>query len=292
MAETAERPCLRVRDVVMDYRTPTYSVSGLSGAAKAVARFKRAIGLTNYTTVHAVKGVSFTAYEGEQIGILGQNGSGKSTLLRVIAGVEPPTRGSVEASTIPSLLSISSALVPALSGRRNIELGLYAMGRTPHEVRQLTDQIADFAGIGDAISRPMSTYSAGMAARLRFAITAAADPRILLLDEALGAGDAAFAEKSARATKHLTDNAGTIIMVSHAAQEIENTCSRALWLHQGELIADGPAVETARRYRLWAWKVAHDELDLADAILAQTRSEFADVVAEGRARTLEAPKGR
>lgn len=285
-------PTIRVRDVVMNYRSPTASLSGLSPAARRAARVRRRIGLRVYTTVRALKGVSFTAYQGEQIGLMGQNGSGKSTLLRIIAGVEPPTSGTVEAIATPSLLSISAALVPALSGTQNIQLGLFAMGMKPTQVKQLIPQIADFAGIGEAIDRPMSTYSSGMGARLRFAIAAASDPKILLLDEALGAGDAAFAEKSDRAVEHLRGGAGTIIMVSHAAEAIEKTCTRALWLHDGELLADGPARETARKYRFWAWKVARGEHDLAARALADARAEFAEIVARGAAETLRARRGR
>lgn len=284
-------PTVRVRDVVMNYRSPTTSLKGLSPAARKRAQFRRRLGLQVFTTVRALKGVSFTAYQGEQIGIMGQNGSGKSTLLRIIAGVEPPTSGTVEAVATPSLLSINAALVPALSGSQNIKLGLFAMGMKPHQVKQLIPQIADFAGIGDAIDRPMKTYSSGMGARLRFAIAAAANPQILLLDEALGAGDAAFTEKSERAVEHLRGSAGTIFMVSHAAQEIEKTCTRALWLHNGELLADGPAKQTARKYRWWAWKVAHGEHEIADQLLVDARAEFAEIVAAGAAETLQARRG-
>lgn len=115
------------------------------------------------------------------------------------------------------------------------------------------------AGIGEAIHRPMRTYSSGMGARLRFSIAAAAQPSILLIDEALGTGDAAFADRSRRKIDELRAGAGTIFLVSHAAQTIEEMCTRAIWLHKGELVIDGDAAQVARAYRWWAHCVARDD---------------------------------
>ena len=150
------------------------------------------------STVHAVNDVSFVAYTGQAVGILGLNGSGKSTLLRMIAGVESPTKGVVLARSQPTLLGVGAALLPDLTGLRNIRLGCLAMGLSPEETEEATPKIIELAGIEDAVYRPMKTYSSGMAARLRFAINAAARPDILLIDEALGTGDATFKEKSER----------------------------------------------------------------------------------------------
>lgn len=225
--------------------------------------------------VDALKGVSFAAASGEAIGILGQNGSGKSTLLRLIAGGETPTSGSLLVRSQPVLLGITAALQPSLSGARNVRLGCLAMGMTPEEADEVYDDIVAMSGLDpEAMARPMQTYSAGMGSRLRFAIATSIDPDILLIDEALSAGDAAFASRAKRRMDKLLGRAHCIFLVSHAAQTIEEMCTRALWLHKGEIIADGPAEETARQYRLWAWREAKDAKDEAHEILAEVKSTY------------------
>lgn len=225
--------------------------------------------------VEALKGVSFATMPGESVGILGQNGSGKSTLLRLIAGGETPTSGSLLVRSQPVLLGISAALQPALSGSRNVRLGCLAMGMSPEQADEVYDDIVSMSGLdSDAMARPMQTYSAGMGSRLRFAIATSIDPDILLIDEALSAGDAAFAARAKRRMDSLLGRAHAIFLVSHAAQTIEEMCTRALWLHKGEIISDGPAEETARLYRLWAWREAKDEHEDAEKILEDVRSEY------------------
>lgn len=227
--------------------------------------------------VEALKGVTFAASSGEAIGILGQNGSGKSTLLRLIAGGETPTSGRLLVRSQPVLLGISAALQPLLSGARNVRLGCLAMGMTADEVNAVYDDIVKMAGLDeDAMARPMQTYSAGMSSRLRFAIATSIDPDILLIDEALSAGDAAFSSRAKDRMDSLLGRAHTIFLVSHAAETIEKMCTRALWLHNGEIVADGPAEETARKYRLWAWREAKDEHDEAEKILADVRSRYSE----------------
>lgn len=224
--------------------------------------------------VHAVNDVSLCVRTSESVGVLGLNGSGKSTLLRMIAGVEPPVSGHVYARSQPTLLGVGAALVPELTGIRNIQLGCLAMGLTPAETKAATPAIAELAGIGDSIYRPMKTYSAGMGARLRFAINAASQPDILLIDEALGTGDASFKKRSEDVLTEIRRAAGTVFLVSHAAQTIEEMCTRAVWMHHGRLIADGPAWETARAYRLWAWKLAEGKNDEADRLLAEAQEKY------------------
>ncbi|WP_354587050.1 ABC transporter ATP-binding protein [Janibacter sp. UYMM211] len=214
-------------------------------------------------SVHALRDVSFVARRGEVIGIVGHNGSGKSSLLRIIAGLETPTSGTVLATSDPTFLGVNAALIPELTGAKNVRLGLLAMGLDPAQADAAVDDVIELAALGDAIQRPMKTYSSGMGARLRFAIAAAAQPDILLIDEALATGDAATKARSEERMRQIRDQAGTIFLVSHAAQTIEEMCTRALWLHEGELIADGPARETARMYRWWAWNIAQGEEEKA-----------------------------
>jgi teichoic acid transport system ATP-binding protein len=246
------------------------------------SRFVRGVrsltGGTNTAVVHALEDVSFVVPAGEHVGLLGANGSGKSTLLRVIAGVQRPESGRVMATATPVLLGVSAALVGGLSGRKNVRLGLLAMGFSPKEVDEISPHVIELAGLGDAINRPMTTYSSGMGARLRFAIAASARPEILLIDEALGTGDASFAARSERTIAQIRGEAGTLFLVSHAAQTVEKLCSRAVWLHRGRLVADGDAVSVARTYRWWAWLNAQEEPQKADRVLR--RAQEGDLAAE------------
>lgn len=261
-----------VRDVSMEYVSEAGSLEHLSPAERRVARLRRLVGQPALTRVQALRNVSFDVHEGEHVGIVGSNGSGKSTLLRIIAGLEPPKSGEVLAQATPMLLGVNAALISHLSGRQNIRLGLLALGFTPTEAKKRAPAVAALAGIGEAIERPMKTYSSGMGSRLAFAIAASAEPTILLIDEALGTGDMAFAERSKRTIDDLRAKAGTIFLVSHAAQTIETMCTRAIWLHKGEMIIDGPAEQIANAYRWWAWNIAQEKRDVADALLEGART--------------------
>jgi len=267
-------PSVVVDDVYQIYRTDTTDRDAYQQAGLGQKLAKLLIHRPIKTAVRAVDGVSFVARTGESIGILGLNGSGKSTLLRMIAGVEPPVAGRVLARSQPTLLGVGAALVPDMTGLRNIELGCLAMGLTPEETTQVTPAIADLAGIGKSLYRPMKTYSSGMGARLRFAINAASRPDILLIDEALGTGDATFKKRSESVLTEIREEAGTVFLVSHAAQTIEEMCTRAIWLNQGRLIADGPAWELARAYRYWAFTLAKGEQDKADEAMTKAVHDF------------------
>lgn len=216
-----------------------------SGLGRALNQARTQIG-SRY--VHAVKDVSFVAYKGESIGLIGRNGSGKSTLLRSIAGLIPPSNGSIYLNGRAALLGVNAVLMRKLSGARNIMIGGQALGLSRREVHEKYDEIVEFADIGDFINLPMSSYSSGMAARLRFAISTAAVPDILVVDEALATGDAEFKAKASERIAQIRESAGTIFLVSHSAKQIETMCSRALWLDQGCLIMDGPASEVAAAY--------------------------------------------
>ena len=193
------------------------------------------------TTVHAVRSVSAVVHRGEAIGIIGRNGSGKSTLLRAVAGLVPVQSGQVWSSAPPTLLGVDAALLPKLSGERNIVLGLLALGVPRREIKEMTADIVEFSGLGEAIHRPMRTYSAGMGSRLRFAIATAKVPEILLIDEALNTGDAEFQRKSGTRLNAMRDQAGTVFLVSHSLATIKDTCSRVLWLDDGVLRMDAEA---------------------------------------------------
>jgi teichoic acid transport system ATP-binding protein len=198
--------------------------------------------------VKAVQGVSFVAYHGESIGLIGHNGSGKSTLMRAMAGLVPLAGGAVYSDGAASLLGVSGALMKDLSGERNVKLGCLALGLTPKEVEEQYDAVVEFSGIGEFITLPMRAYSSGMGARLRFAISTAARPDILLIDEALATGDQSFKKRSQERIDEIKENAGTILLVSHSMTTIRESCTRALWLHRGKLRMDGKVNEVVDAY--------------------------------------------
>lgn len=247
MSELVASSDPRVPVVVVDELHVKYRVFA-SGKAAGNARS----GLLNMTRgireVHALKGVSFTAYENESIGVIGSNGSGKSTLMRALTGLTPPASGAVYARSRPNLLGVGAALLPNLSGSRNIILGGLAMGFTRAEAEGLRDQIADFAELGDSLDLPMRTYSSGMQARLKFSIASARAHDILIVDEALAVGDKGFRKRSEARIRELASEAGTIFLVSHSMTSIRDTCDRTLWVNKGVLEMDGPTDEVVKAY--------------------------------------------
>ncbi|MBM7824602.1 teichoic acid transport system ATP-binding protein [Arcanobacterium pluranimalium] len=267
-------PSVVVENVSMVYRTPTVNREVRKNTPFLKQILGSAIGRAPRENVVAVDDLSFVARTGEFIGLLGANGAGKSTIMRIIAGVETPTSGNVYVNRQPALLGVSAALIPELSGIENARIGCLALGMTKEEADAKLPDIIDFAGIGDAIYRPMKTYSSGMGARLRFAISTANRPEILLIDEALSTGDASFQEKSQARMQEMLNTTGTIFLVSHNSILIEEMCNRALWLHQGRIISDGDAREVARAYRWWAWCVANGDLDKAERAIKSYRDEF------------------
>lgn len=247
-------------DLVTKAATPTVVVDDLNVVYKVrgsgrSASLRRLLGKgKGIKEVHAVRGISFTANHGEAIGLVGKNGSGKSTLLRVIAGLIPPTSGSVFTDAQPSLLGVNAALVGGLTGTRNIELGCLALGMSKKEVARRFDSIVKFSGLGEFIDLPMNAYSSGMGARLRFAIAASISHDILLIDEALATGDAEFRARSEERIAQLREQAGTVILVSHSLGSILQTCDRTIWVDQGKIVMDGGTEEVVNAYNDWAQK--------------------------------------
>ncbi|MFF3763757.1 ABC transporter ATP-binding protein [Streptomyces sp. NPDC001922] len=255
MAEQSDTPETRVPTVIADGLHIVYRVHGggrgRGGATAALSRILGRKGTPGIREVHAVRGVTFTAYRGEAIGLIGSNGSGKSTLLRAVAGLLPPESGKVYTDGQPSLLGVNAALMNDLTGERNVVLGGLAMGMTVDEIRERYQGIVDFSGInekGDFITLPMRTYSSGMAARLRFSIAAAKDHDVLMIDEALATGDRKFQKRSEARIRELRKEAGTVFLVSHNNKSIRDTCDRVLWLEKGELVMDGPTEDVLKEY--------------------------------------------
>lgn len=247
---TRSAATVAVRDLHIVYRVygarqvrPGSAQARGNALARLVNKSKKGV-----TQVHAIRGVTFTAHRGESIGIVGTNGSGKSTLLRAIAGTLPPERGEVLSKSRPTLLGVNAALVPQLTGARNVELGCLALGMTSEEARERFSEIVEFSGIGEFIDLPMTAYSSGMSARLRFAIASSVPHEVLLIDEALATGDVHFRVRSEKRILELREEANTVFLVSHEIGSVLETCNRGIWLDRGQIRMDGPVAEVAEAY--------------------------------------------
>jgi teichoic acid transport system ATP-binding protein len=232
--------------VVVDNVHVTYQVFGTGRKAKNLS--KKLSKRTRMREVNAIKGVSFVVYEGETIGIVGSNGSGKSTLMRAIAGLYPSTKGAVYTFAKPTMLGVGAALLPNLSGEKNIILGGLAMGYSKQEIESSSPSIVEFSGLSEFIDLPMRTYSQGMSARLRFAIAASRKHDILIIDEALAVGDRQFRLKAEKRIRQMRDEAGTVFLVSHNMKSIQDTCNRVLWIEKGNLVMDGEPKEVCEAF--------------------------------------------
>src|SRR4249919_539937 len=202
--------------VVADNLHIVYRVYGAGGdrgtAATALLRIVGRKTRGSIREVHAIRGVSFVAYRGDAVGVIGRNGSGKTTLLRAVAGLLPPEQGNVYTDGEAALLGVNAALLDDLTGERNVVLGCLAMGMTKKETKERYQSIVDFSGVGNFIDYPMRTYSTGMAQRLRFSIASAKNHEILMIDEALATGDAKFRAKSHERIVQLRGEAGTVFL--------------------------------------------------------------------------------
>jgi lipopolysaccharide transport system ATP-binding protein len=197
----------------------------------------------------ALRGVSFTIHKGERLGIVGSNGAGKSTLLRLMARIYPPTTGTLAVhGSVAPLIEMGAGFNPELSGTDNILLNGAMLGFSRREMQARVDGIYDFTGLREFAELPLKYYSSGMHTRLAFAIATEVDPDILLIDESLGAGDAAFIDKARARILNLLDRSNVVVIVSHDVAILRELCTRGLWMRKGQLAADGPIDEVIDRY--------------------------------------------
>ena len=198
---------------------------------------------------YALKHVSFTIATQESVAIIGANGAGKSTLLGLIVGLAKPDGGSVEVNgRIAALLELGSGFHPELTGTENVFLNAALLGFDERQTKELLGSIVEFAELRESIDQPLRTYSTGMVVRLAFSVAVHVDPAILIVDEVLAVGDLAFQEKCYRKVQALRQEGRTLICVSHAPG-VMLTCDRAIWLHHGEVIMDGPSSEVVPAYQ-------------------------------------------
>lgn len=203
-----------------------------------------------HTIKRALGGVSFRVRHGESVGVMGRNGAGKTTLLSVLTGTMAPTAGTVDVyGRVGAILGLGVGFMPQYSGRENLRNGLIALGVAPGELRRAEAEIIDFSELGEAIDDPLRTYSSGMTVRLGFSLAISFDPDILIVDEALAVGDAAFQHKSHRRIGQFLEQGKTLFFVSHNTGVLEATCERGLFLDQGRVVFDGAIRDTLREYR-------------------------------------------
>jgi ABC-2 type transport system ATP-binding protein len=242
---TTPDPIIALSGVSLCYRLAKQRIPSFKDYAIHFVR-----GALSYEKLWALKDVELTIRRGETLGIVGRNGAGKSTLLKVISRVIKPTTGSVRVSgTVAPILELTTGFDPELSGRENIYLNALLLGRTRREVAAAERDIVEFSELEEFILSPVRNYSSGMMARLGFAIATAWIPDILILDEVLAVGDAAFTSKCEGRLARFHEAGTTVLLVSHTAEAIRKNCSRCLWLDHGTVRADGQPEAVLAEYK-------------------------------------------
>ncbi len=240
---SSRAPLLALSHVGKDYA----KVETRGGRLRLVYDLLRGHGAAN--VFRALDDVSFVLEPGASLGVIGENGAGKSTLLKIVAGVMPPTRGSVECNgRVGALLELGSGFHPEYTGLANIDLAAALLGLGAHELDAKREEIIAFADIGEHINDPIKHYSSGMVVRLGFAVATALRPSILITDEVLAVGDESFQKKCIAWMEGYLRDGGTLLLCSHSMYHIQKLCRDALWLKGGRVERYGPAMDVTQAY--------------------------------------------
>lgn len=200
-------------------------------------------------TVHALKNLNLTFHDGERIAIVGHNGAGKSSFLKMLAGIYPPTSGTLRVEgKISSMFELATGFEMECSGWDNIYLRGLMLGESPESIKSKMEEIGEFSELGDFLNMPVKYYSSGMFLRLAFSISTAIQPDILLLDEIVAAGDAGFIEKATKRLHQMVNTAKIMVYVTHSMPQAIDMCNRCLWFERGNLMMDGDVKEVTKTY--------------------------------------------
>lgn len=244
----ARPPAIQLEGVTVRYRVAKEVVSSIKEYA-----IRRLQGRIEHDELVALRDVSLSVAPGDRVGVIGPNGAGKSTMMKVIARVCRPTEGRVVVhGRVAPLLQLGIGFHSELSGRENVVLQGTLLGRSRAEMETRMEAIAGFAEIEGFLDAPVRTYSTGMSARLAFATATDVDPDVLLIDEMLAVGDERFVARCHERMAGFRDRGKTFFLVTHSLSQVEKTCHRAIWLLDGEVVADGDPAEVCERYREWA----------------------------------------
>lgn len=275
---------IQVRDLVKEYEVYARPIDL---ALEVLTRRAR------HQIFRALDGVSFDVRRGEVLGIIGSNGAGKSTLLKLVTGVLEPTSGDVDIrGRVTAILELGLGFNPEYSGRENIYLSGLLYGMDRQEIDRKIEDIIDFSGLAEFIERPVKTYSSGMHSRLAFSIATAVDPDILIIDEALAAGDSAFVQKCMRRIRQLCSHGRTVLLVSHGTGMLAQLCQRVMWMEKGRVKMVGPAISVVQAYDLAAHEQAdsrswldtvEDELTVSGETEADGLSTIKQIMTQGSA---------
>lgn len=241
---------IELKGVTLDL--PIYDVQGRSLKKRVVSMGRRntiAEDNEGVIVVRALDNLDIRFESGDRIGLIGRNGAGKSTLLRTLAGIYPPTSGTVtrDGKVVP-LLDISLGMDENSTGMQNIRLRALLLGMSDREIRDKQSEIAEFCELGDYLDLPLRTYSSGMRVRLAFAVSTAVDAEILLLDEVMGVGDASFMNKANQRMADLHGRAEIVVLAMHSNEEIRRVCNKALWMERGRVRGFGPVEDIVSAY--------------------------------------------
>lgn len=212
-----------------------------------------------------MRDVDLTIYEGETLGVIGRNGSGKSTISMIISGSLKPDSGTVTVNGRVQLLALGIGFRPTMTGRENVMISGCILGLSRREMKAKMKEIEEFAELGDFFDEPVKIYSAGMRSRLGFAVSTAVNPDILILDEVMTTGDAAFRRKANKRMEEMRARTKTVIIVSHNPGQLREQCSRVVWLEKGHLVMDGGAGEVLPVYEEFCrnpgkWRLENNNL--------------------------------